>query len=279
MAIKSFRPVTPSLRYLSVYPSRQLTRKKPEKRLVKRKTKTGGRNSYGRVTSRGIGGGHKQKVRTVDFKRKRRGEEAEVIAIEYDPTRTAHLALLQYKDGEKGYIVAPKGLEVGKKVYSGETAAPEAGNALPLKKIPAGHVIHNIELQPGRGGQMVRTAGSSAVLMSRDGGFAQIRLPSNEIRLVNEECYATVGQIGNEENVNIQIGKAGRSRHLGRRPLTRAVAKNPIDHPMGGGEGRTSGGGHPVTPWGVVTKGKKTRKRRKYSDRFILVRRNGKPMK
>jgi large subunit ribosomal protein L2 len=279
MAVKVFRPLTPSTRYVTIASYADITKRRPEKSLVFTRKKTGGRNSYGRITSRGIGRGNKQKIRNVDFKRNKHGIEATVTAIEYDPRRTARLALLQYKDGEKRYILAPVGLTVGVKLMSGDAAPPEVGNSLPLRLVPVGLPIHNIELMPGRGGQMVRTAGGSATLMSRDEGYAQIRLPSGEIRKVNELCHATIGQVGNTEHENVVLGKAGRSRHRGIRPLSRAVAKNPVDHPMGGGAGKTSGGGHPVTPWGVITKGKKTRNRRKLSNRFILVRRDGRPMK
>lgn len=279
MPVKVFRPLTPSTRYVTIASYDDITKDKPEKSLIFTRKKTGGRNCYGRVTSRGIGQGNKQKIRNVDFKRNKHGVEATVAAIEYDPRRTARLALLQYKDGEKRYIIAPVGLQVGAKIMSGATAAPEVGNNLPLKSIPVGLPIHNIELTAGKGGQMVRTAGTAATLMSRDEGYAQIRLPSGEIRKVNENCHATIGQVGNTEHENVILGKAGRNRHRGIRPLSRAVAKNPVDHPMGGGAGKTSGGGHPVTPWGVITKGKKTRLRKKLSNRFILVRRDGRPMK
>src|SRR5271168_4746419 len=279
MPVKHFRPLTPSTRYITIADFSDITKTTPEKSLVVIRKKSGGRNHYGRVTARGIGGGHKQKIRLVDFKRNKHGVEATVAAIEYDPMRSARLALLEYKDGEKRYIIAPVGVTVGRIISSGPTAPPEVGNALPLKAIPVSTAIHNLELMPGRGGQMVRSAGGSATLMSRDEGYAQIRLPSGEIRKINEECYATIGQVGNTEHENIILGKAGRSRHRGIRPLSRAVAKNPVDHPMGGGAGKTSGGGHPVTPWGVITKGKKTRNRRKLSNRFILVRRDGRPMK
>jgi large subunit ribosomal protein L2 len=279
MPVKFFRPLTPSTRYITIASYADITKTRPEKSLVFTRKKTGGRNSYGRITSRGIGQGNKQKIRNVDFKRNKHGVEATVAAIEYDPRRTARLALLQYKDGEKRYIIAPVGLGVGTKLMSGPTAAPEVGNSLPLKAIPVGLPIHNIEIIPGRGAQMVRTAGGAATLMSRDEGYAQVRLPSGEIRRINENCFATIGQVGNTEHENIVLGKAGRSRHRGIRPLSRAVAKNPVDHPMGGGAGKTSGGGHPVTPWGVPTKGKKTRNRRKLSNRFIVVRRDGRPMK
>jgi len=277
--MKVYRPLTPSTRYITVASYADITKTKPEKSLIFTRKKTGGRNHYGRITSRGIGRGNKQKIRNVDFKRNKHGIEATVIAIEYDPRRTARLALLQYKDGEKTYIIAPVGLQVGTKLMSGATAAPEVGNNLPLRIVPVGLPIHNIELIPGKGGQMVRTAGAAATLMSRDEGYAQVRLPSGEIRRINESCHATIGQVGNTEHENVVLGKAGRSRHRGIRPLSRAVAKNPVDHPMGGGAGKTSGGGHPVTPWGVITKGKKTRNRRKLSNRFILVRRDGRPMK
>src|SRR5262245_32887203 len=279
MPVKTFRPLTPSTRYIAYADYSDITKTKPEKSLVEIRKRTGGRNHYGRCTARGIGGGHKQKIRIVDFKRQKHGVEATVSAIEYDPGRSSRLALLQYKDGEKAYIIAPAGLQVGAKLMSGPSAPPEVGNSLPLKTIPVGLPIHNIELTPGRGAQMVRTAGGAATLMSRDEGYAQIRLPSGEIRKVNENCFATVGQVGNTEHENVILGKAGRSRHRGIRPLSRAVAKNPVDHPMGGGAGKTSGGGHPVTPWGVITKGYKTRHRKKLSNRFIVVRRDGRPMK
>ena len=279
MAVKTFRPLTPSTRYVTMASFDEITKTKPEKNLVEIRKKTGGRNHYGRVTSRGIGGGHKQKHRIVDFKRNKHGMEANVIAIEYDPLRTARLALLEYTDGERRYIVAPNELKVGTKLQSGPAAAPDLGNSLPLKSVPVGLPIHNIELIPGRGAQMVRTAGGAATLMSRDEGYAQIRLPSGEIRKINENCYATIGQVGNTEHEKVVLGKAGRSRHRGIHPLSRAVAKNPVDHPMGGGAGKTSGGGHPVTPWGVITKGYKTRQKYKESNKFIVTRRDGRPMK
>ncbi len=279
MPVKKFRPLTPSTRYITIASFDEITKSRPEKSLVTTRKKTGGRNCYGRITSRGIGRGHKQKIRDVDFKRERFGVEAKVIAIEYDPIRTARLALLEYTDGERRYIIAPGGLEVGTKVGSGPTAPPELGNALPLKNIPVGVSVHNIEMVPGGGAQMVRSAGGAATLMSRDEGHAQLRLPSGEIRKVNENCLATIGQVGNSEHENVILGKAGRARHKGRRPLSRGVAKNPVDHPMGGGAGKTSGGGHPVTPWGVITKGYKTRKKFKQSNRLIVARRNGRPLK
>src|SRR5881409_506376 len=279
MPVKIFRPLTPSTRYVTYADYGDITKTRPEKGLVEIRKRSGGRNMYGRVTARGIGGGHKQKIRLVDFKRNKHGVEATVKAIEYDPRRTARLALLEYKDGEKTYIIAPSGLQVGAKLVSGPTAPPELGNCLPLRTVPVGLSIHNIELIPGKGAQMVRTAGGAATLMSRDEAYAQIRLPSGEIRLVHLDCYATIGQVGNIEHENVVLGKAGRSRHRGIRPLSRAVAKNPVDHPMGGGAGKTSGGGHPVTPWGVITKGYKTRHKKKHSNRFIVVRRDGRPVK
>lgn len=279
MPVKAFRPLTPSTRYITIADYSDITKTKPEKSLVFTRKKTGGRNCYGRITSRGIGRGNKQKIRNVDFKRLKHGIEAEVIAIEYDPRRTARLALLKYQDNEKRYMLAPVGMRVGAKLMSGPSAPPDLGNCLPLKSVPVGLPIHNLELMPGRGAQMVRTAGSSATVMSKDEGYVQVRLPSGEIRKIHENCYATIGQVGNTEHENVVLGKAGRSRHRGIRPLSRAVAKNPVDHPMGGGAGKTSGGGHPVTPWGVITKGYKTRVKRKHSNRFILVRRDGRPMK
>jgi len=282
MPVKTFRPLTPSLRYLSFADNSDVTKRKPEKSLVQIRKKTGGRNHYGRVTARGIGGGHKQKIRLVDFKRNKHGVEATVAAIEYDPIRSARLALLEYKDGERRYIIAPLGIQVGGKVMSGPTAEPEVGNALQLKDIPVGLSVHNIELTPGRGGQMVRTAGGAATLMSRDEGYAQIRLPSGEIRKVNELCYATVGQVGNTEHENVVLGKAGRSRHLGIRPINRGVTRNPVDHPNGGGAGKSKSGGgwqQLTSPWGLLAKGYKTREKSKASNRFIVVRRDGRLMK
>lgn len=282
MPVKTFRPLTPSLRYVSFADFSEITKSKPEKSLVQIRKKTGGRNHYGRATARGIGGGHKQKFRLVDFKRNKHGVEATVAAVEYDPIRSARIALLQYKDGEKRYIIAPAGIQVGAKVMSGPTAPPDLGNALPLKSIPLSSAIHNIELIPGRGGQMVRSAGGAATLMSRDEGYAQLRLPSGEIRKVNEICYATMGQVGNTEHENVVLGKAGRSRHRGIRPITRGVARNPVDHPNGGGQGKSKGGGgwqQPTSPWGLLAKGGKTRNKRKLSNRFIVVQRNGQIMK
>lgn len=282
MPVKTFRPLTPSTRYITIASYDEITKTKPEKALVQIRKKTGGRNCYGRMTARGIGGGHKQKLRLVDFKRNKFGVEAKVAAIEYDPGRSARLALLEYTDGEKRYIIAPVGLAVGAKLMSGATAPPETGNCLPLKSIPVGLPIHNIEIEPGRGGQIVRSAGSAATLMSRDEGYAQVRLPSGEIRRFNEACFATIGQVGNTEHEKVILGKAGRSRHRGIRPINRGVSRNPVDHPNGGGAGKSKSGGgwqQLMSPWGKIAKGGKTRTRKKYSNRFIVVRRNGLPMK
>jgi len=282
MPVKTFRPLTPSQRYITIASYDEITKTTPERRLVQIRKKTGGRNHYGRMTARGIGGGHKQKIRLVDFKRNKHGIVATVAAIEYDPIRTARLALLEYTDGEKRYILAPVGIQVGVKVVSGPAATPDVGNALPLKNIPVGLAVHNLEMIPGRGAQMVRSAGGAATLMSRDEGYAQVRLPSGEIRKINEECYATIGQVGNTEHENVILGKAGRSRHRGIRPINRGVARNPVDHPNGGGQGKSKSGGgwqQLTSPWGLVAKGGKTRSKKKISNRFIVVRRNGLTMK
>jgi len=282
MPVKSFRPLTPSTRYITIGDFSDITKAEPEKRLVVTRKKTGGRNCYGRVTARGIGRGHKQKIRLVDFKRNKHGVEATVAAIEYDPIRTARLALLEYKDGEKRYIIAPNGIRVGAKLMSGPDAPPEVGNSLPLKSIPIGLPIHNLELTPGRGGQMVRSAGGAATLMSRDEGYAQVRLPSGEIRRIHENCCATIGQVGNLDHENVILGKAGRSRHRGIRPINRGVSRNPVDHPNGGGAGKSKSGGgwqQLTSPWGLQAKGYRTRNKRKLSSRFIVVRRDGRPMK
>lgn len=282
MPVKTYRPLTPSTRYVTMASFEEITKDTPERSLISIRKKSGGRNHYGRVTARGIGGGHKQFYRLVDFKRNKHGIEADVTAIEYDPVRTARLALLQYKDGEKRYILAPNGLSVGAKLISGPMAPAELGNCLPLKTIPVGLPIHNIEITPGRGGQMVRSAGGAATLMSRDEGYAQIRLPSGEIRRVHEMCYATIGQVGNIEHENVVLGKAGRSRHRGIRPINRGVARNPVDHPNGGGAGKSKSGGgwqQLTSPWGLLAKGYRTRHKKKISNRFIIVRRDGRPMK
>jgi large subunit ribosomal protein L2 len=282
MPVKTFRPLTPSTRYIAYADYSDITKSKPEKSLVEIRKRSGGRNHYGRVTARGIGGGHKQKIRLVDFKRGKHGVEANVAAIEYDPGRSARLALLEYKDGEKTYIIAPSGLQVGTKLMSGPTAPPDVGNSLPLRLVPVGLPIHNLEIIPGKGAQMVRSAGGAATLMSRDEGYAQVRLPSGEIRRFNENCYATIGQVGNTEHEKVVLGKAGRSRHLGIRPISRGVARNPVDHPNGGGAGKSKSGGgwqQLTSPWGLLAKGYRTRNKKKYSNRFILVRRDGRPMK
>jgi large subunit ribosomal protein L2 len=282
MPVKTFRPLTPSTRYITVASFDEITKDHPERSLISIRKKSGGRNHYGRVTARGIGKGHKQFYRLVDFKRNKHGVEADVKAIEYDPLRTARLALLEYTDGEKRYILAPVGLQVGAKVVSGPAAPAELGNCLPLKGIPVGLPIHNIEITPGRGAQMVRSAGGAATLMSRDESYATIRLPSGEIRRVHETCYATIGQVGNIEHENVTLGKAGRSRHRGIRPINRGVSRNPVDHPNGGGAGKSKSGGgwqQLTSPWGLLAKGYRTRNKRKFSNRFILVRRDGRPMK
>ncbi len=274
MPVKSYRPYTSSRRYITVSDFKEVTKTTPEKRLTETKKKTGGRNNIGHTTSRFRGGGHKQKYRIVDFKRRKTDMAAKVVAIEYDPNRTANLALLQYADGERSYILAPEGLKVGESLMSGESAEIKVGNALPLKSIPVGTNVHNVELKIGRGGQMARSAGSFANIVGRDGGFVQLRLPSGEIRKVLENCFATVGQIGNLEHENITIGKAGRVRWRGRRPHNRGVVMNPVDHPHGGGEGRSpQGNPHPVTPWGQPTKGYKTRKKNHRTNVFIVKRR------
>ncbi len=276
MAVKSFKPTSPARRQMTVADYSKVSAKAPEKNLLAKRKKTGGRNSYGRITVRHIGGGNRRKIRIIDWKRQKDGVPAVVKAIEYDPNRTAHLALLQYADGEKTYILAPYGVEAGAKLENGPDADIISGNCLPLSAIPVGTTIHNIELKPGKGAQMVRTAGASAQLMAKEGKYAQIRLPSGEVRMVLINCRATVGSVGNHEHENINIGKAGRKRHLGVRPTVRGLAMNPVDHPHGGGEGRSPiGMPSPVTPWGVPTLGKKTRKRNKPSDKHIVRRRNG----
>jgi len=275
MAIKKFSPVTPSRRYMTVVSREGITKDAPEKSLVEPRRKTGGRNNTGRVTSRFIGGGHKQSYRIVDFKRDKHGVAAKVASIEYDPNRSARIALLHYVDGEKRYIIAPEGLKVGSTVSSGPAADILVGNALPLKNIPAGTVVHNIELRPGKGAQMARSAGAQAQLVSREGGVALLKLPSGEVRRVSTECMATIGAVGNADHENVSLGKAGRKRWMGKSPHNRGVSMNPVDHPHGGGEGKTSGGRHPVTPWGQPTRGYKTRNN-KSTDKFIVTRRGSK---
>ena len=279
MAIKTFRPLTPAARFKALPGFDEITTSKPEKSLLTTKKKTGGRNNNGRITTRHIGGGHKKKLRLIDFKRTLRGVSAEVVSIEYDPNRSARIALLSYTDGTKAYILAPIGLVVGAQVSSGENAAPEIGNALPLKTIPLGTTIHNIELVPGRGGQIARSAGQAAVLSNREGGYALVRMPSGEGRQIIEACYATIGQVGNIDHMNVSSGKAGRSRWLGIRPTVRGMVMNPVDHPNGGGQGKSKGGGgrhHPMSPWGQLAKGFKTRRKHKPSNRFIVERRKSK---
>lgn len=272
MGMKSYKPTSPGRRFQTVLDFAEITRREPEKSLLLPLKKTGGRNCYGRITSRYIGGGHKRLYRIVDFKRDKHGIPARVASIEYDPNRSAFIALLHYVDGEKRYILAPHNLQVGEILMSGENADIKPGNALPLKNIPLGTLIHNIELKKGKGGQIIRSAGTYGQLMAKEGNYAHIKLPSGEVRMVHIECYATIGQVSNLDHENVSIGKAGRSRWLGRNPRVRGVAMNPVDHPLGGGEGKTSGGRHPVTPWGVPTKGYKTR-RNKATDKFILKRR------
>jgi len=275
MAVKRFRPTTPTLRYKTVPSFNEVTKKKPEKKLLVPLKSSGGRNNQGRMTVRHRGGGHKRMYRIIDFKRSKRDMPAKVAAIEYDPNRSARIALLHYEDGEKRYILAPDKLRVGDRVMAGEGAEVKPGNALPLKKIPLGMTIHNVELRRGAGGRLVRSAGTAAQLMAREGKHAHVRLPSGEVRLVDAECYATLGQVGNLEHEGIVLGKAGRARWLGRRPHTRGVAMNPVDHPMGGGESKSSGGRHPCSPWGKPAKGGKTRKK-KASDRLIVTKRKKK---
>jgi len=275
MAVKRFRPTTPTLRYKTVASFAEITKSEPEKSLLEPLRKRGGRNHQGRLTVRHRGGGHKRMYRIIDFRRNKHGIPARVASIEYDPNRSARIALLFYADGEKRYILAPDKLTVGETLMSGDTAEIKSGNALPLKRIPLGQTIHNIELRRGAGGRLVRSAGGSAQLMAREGRYAHIRLPSGEVRLVDAECYATIGQVGNLEHENVVIGKAGRARWLGRRPKVRGVAMNPVDHPMGGGESKSSGGRHPCSPWGQPAKGGKTR-RKKASDRLIVTKRKKK---
>ncbi len=273
MPTKSYNPITKSRRYITVLDYAELTRTAPEKSLTKGRKSSGGRNNAGRVTSRFRGNGNKRRYRAIDFKRAKDGIPAVVQQIEYDPNRSAFIALLAYADGEKNYILAPEGMTVGQTVLSGDQAEVKPGNAMLLRNIPVGLEIHNIELIPGRGAKMVRSAGQVALLRSKDGDYAQVKLPSGEVRLVNLACKATIGKVGNGDHMNVSLGKAGKKRYLGRRPHVRGLAMNPVDHPMGGGEGRTSGGGHPVSPWGQLAKGKKTRCPRKNSKRFIVERR------
>ena len=273
MAIRKLKPNTPGTRFMSISTFEEITKSSPEKSLTATIKKSGGRNNLGRVTSRHRGGGHKRRYRIIDFRRNKLGIPAKVFSIEYDPNRSARIALLSYADGEKSYILAPDGLKIGDKLMSGPGSEIKVGNALPLKEIPLASFIHNVELKPGKGGQLGRSAGVSIQLMAREGDFAQLKMPSGEVRMVSVNCMATYGVIGNGDHFNISVGKAGRTRWLGIRPHVRGVAMNPVDHPMGGGEGKTSGGGHPVSPWGQRSKGLKTRKRKNTSNKYIVKRR------
>ena len=275
MPIKTYRPTTPTRRFQTTLVRDELTRDRPEKALAKGKSKHGGRNNKGRICIRFRGGGTKRKYREIDFKRQKHGIPAKVASVEYDPNRSANIALLHYADGEKRYILQPVGLTVGMQIVSGEDADILVGNALPLKRIPPGTLVHNVELRPGKGGQMARAAGAEIRLVSREGGYALLRLPSGEVRRVLEDCMATIGRVGNVDHGNVDLGKAGRKRWLGRRPRNRGVTMNPVDHPHGGGEGRSSGGRHPVTPWGKPTRGYKTRSNPR-TDRYIVSRRGKK---
>ncbi len=273
MAIRKLKPNTPGTRYQSISTFEEITKTSPEKSLTASLKKSAGRNNKGRITSRARGGGHKRKYRIIDFKRNKFNIPAKVFSIEYDPNRTCRIALLHYADGEKRYILAPDGLKVGDTLVSGENAEIRTGNALKLKDLPLGSFIHNVELKPGKGGQIGRSAGASLQLMAREGKYAQLKMPSGEVRIISVECMATYGVVGNGDHLNISLGKAGRNRWLGRRPKTRGVAMNPVDHPMGGGEGKSSGGGHPVSPWGQPAKGLKTRKKKNQSNKYIIKRR------
>jgi large subunit ribosomal protein L2 len=275
MGIKKYRPVTSTLRYKTVLDKAELTSESPFKPLTKGKIGDAGRGYKGQVSIRRRGGGHKRKFRVIDFKRDKFGIPGKIVTIEYDPNRSANIALVSYVDGEKRYIIAPDSLKVGDKIESGEKVEIKAGNALPLKNIPLGSSIYNIELHKGKGGQLARSAGAAAVLYAKEGDYCLVKLPSGEIRKIHKECYSTVGEVGNKDHSNITIGKAGRSRWMNKRPKVRGVAMNPIDHPLGGGEGKSSGGRHPVSPTGVPSKGYKTRKKHKYSDKYIIKRRKG----
>lgn len=277
MAIKKYNPTSPARRFMTVSDFAEITKKSPERSLLAKKDKHAGRNSYGRITVRHRGGGNRRKYRIIDFKRNKDGMPATVIGVEYDPNRSANIALIQYEDGEKAYIIAPIGLTDGDVVVSGEGADIKPGNALFIKDIPVGTLIHNIELYPGKGAQLVRSAGNSAQLMAKEGDYAQVRLPSGEVRMIRLDCKATIGVVGNQQHENVSIGKAGRKRHMGWRPTVRGVVMNPNDHPHGGGEGKSPiGRPAPVTPWGKPALGYKTRKKKNKSDKFIVKRRNAK---
>ena len=278
MPLKSFKPVTPSNRYKMWPTYEEITKKKPEKDLTEPLPRSGGRNNQGRITCRHIGGGHKRKYRLVDFKRRKREIEARVTAVEYDPNRTCRIALIQYSDGEKAYILCPVGLQVGATVQAGDKAPPSPGNAMPLKSVPLGTAVHNIELRPGGGGKVARSAGQQAVVSNREGGYALVKMPSGEIRRFHENCYCTIGQVGNRDHMNEVSGKAGRTRWKGVRPTVRGMCMNPVDHPNGGGEGKSKSGGgrqHLKSPWGH-TKGQRTRSKYKGSNKFIVERRKSK---
>lgn len=272
MAVKTYRPITPARRFMNGYTFEEITADRPQKNLLERLRRTGGRNAQGTLTARHRGGGHRKLYRKIDFKRDKLDIPARVVSIEYDPNRSSRIALLQYRDGERRYILAPLDLKLHDEVISSDSAEPKAGNCLPLREIPLGTFVHNIELVPGRGAQMVRSAGTAAQLMAKEGEYAHLRLPSKEIRLVRIPCRATVGQLGNPDHMNISLGKAGRMRWKGRRSIVRGVAMNPVDHPLGGGEGKANGGRQHCSPWGLID-GTKTRKRRKDSDKYILQRR------
>lgn len=273
MGIKNYKPVTSTLRYKTVLSFDEVTTDKPHKPLSSGKKQYAGRGYKGRISVRRRGGGHKRRYRIIDFKRDKYGIEGKVATIEYDPNRSANIALIVYQDGEKRYIIAPDALKVGDMIVSGENAEIKVGNSLPLKKIPPGTSIHNIELTRGRGGQLGRSAGSAAQITAKEGNYCLIKLPSGEIRKIHRDCYATIGEVGNKDSSNISLGKAGRNRWLNKRPKVRGVAMNPVDHPLGGGEGKSSGGRHPVSPTGMPTKGYKTRKKNKYSNKMIIKRR------
>ena len=276
MALKTFNPTSPSRRNLVQVDRSHLYKGKPEKSLTEGLTKNGGRNNTGRITARRIGGGHKRAYRKVDFKRNKTDMQATVLRLEYDPNRTAFIALIEYKDGTKSYILAPQRMAEGDTVISGSRVDIKPGNSMPLRAMPVGTIIHNIEMKPGKGGQIARSAGTYAQLVGRSEGYAQIRLKSGEMRMIHQECRATVGAVSNPDHMNINLGKAGRKRWLGKRPQVRGVAMNPVDHPHGGGEGRTSGGRHPVTPWGKPTKGARTRDKGKASSKYIIRSRHAK---
>ena len=273
MGIKTFKPTSPARRFYSVSDFKEVTRgAEPEKSLLEHQSSTGGRNHHGRITSRFRGGGHKQRYRVIDWRREKIGIPAKVDSVQYDPNRTARIALLNYADGEKRYILCPDGLNVGDTVVSSRNADIKPGNSMTLRHIPLGTTIHNIELRKGKGAQMVRSAGTAAILMAKDGDYAQVRLPSGEVRQVHQDCHATIGQVSNPDHANVVLGKAGRTRWLGKRPHNRGVTMNPVDHPMGGGEGRSSGGRHPCSPWGQLSKGLKTRNNKR-TDVMIVKRR------